>query len=99
MKPRVPVAIVIAALLFGGCSMSQIINTGGATKCKDFITQDEKKQTDEVSKMLKDKGVQDKSGAEATTAEVVVARSAVVTYCETVGRADPDSKITEAPSV
>jgi acid stress chaperone HdeA len=54
MKATATVAIVIAALLFSGCSVSQLINTGGDTKCKDFITQDEKKQTEEVSKMLKD---------------------------------------------
>ena len=29
--------------------------TGGDTKCKDFTAQDEKKQNDEISKMLKDK--------------------------------------------
>ena len=28
-----------------GCSASEIVNTGGDTKCKDFLTQDEKKQT------------------------------------------------------
>ena len=49
MKATAPAAIAIAALLFSGCSVSQVINTGGDTKCKDFTTQDEKKQNDEVS--------------------------------------------------
>ena len=44
MKAMAPAAIAIAAVLFSGCSASQIINTGGDTKCKDFTTQDEKKQ-------------------------------------------------------
>ena len=55
MKATAPAACVLAAFLFSGCSASQIINTGGDTKCKDFTTQDEKKQNEEVSKMLKDK--------------------------------------------
>ncbi|MDT5254514.1 MAG: acid stress chaperone HdeA, partial [Mycobacterium sp.] len=36
MKAMAPAAIAIAAVLFSGCSASQIINTGGDTKCKDF---------------------------------------------------------------
>ena len=92
MKATVRIAIVLAALLFSGCSVSQVINTGGDTKCKDFITQDEKKQTDEVSKMLKDR-----SGADPTPAQIDTTRSSAVTYCQTVGKPDPDSKISEAP--
>ena len=80
----------IAALLIGGCSASQVINTGGDTKCKDFTTQDEKKQSDEVSKMLKDK-----SGADPNNGEISLTRISVQTYCQTVGK--PDSKISEAP--
>ena len=49
-----------------GCSASEIVNTGGDTKCKDFLTQDEKKQNDEVSKMLKDKSGQDPTNLEIT---------------------------------
>jgi acid stress chaperone HdeA len=90
MKAMAPVAIVIAALLFGGCSVSQVINTGGDTKCKDFNSQDEKKQNDEVSKMLKDK-----SGAEPTNLELTATRLSAATYCQTLGK--PDSKISEAP--
>lgn len=97
MNARLPIAIAIAALLFSGCSVSQVINTGGDTKCKDFITQDEKKQNDEVSKMLKDVRAKDKSGADPTMADIATTRSAVLTYCQTVGKPDPDSKISEAP--
>ena len=52
MKQIVVAAIAVAALMSGACSASQIIYTGGDTKCKDFSSQDEKKQNDEVSKML-----------------------------------------------
>jgi acid stress chaperone HdeA len=97
MKVKASVAIVIAALLFSGCSVSQVINTGGDTKCKDFITQDENKQSDEISRMLKDGMVKDKTGADPTKADIDTARSAAVTYCQTVGAPDPDSKISEAP--
>jgi acid stress chaperone HdeA len=90
MKATAPAAIAIAALLFSGCSVSQVINTGGDTKCKDFTTQDEKKQNDEVSKMLKDK-----SGADPANLEITATRLSAATYCQTVGK--PDSKISEAP--
>ena len=90
MKATAPVAMAIAALLFSGCSASQIINTGGDTKCKDFTTQDEKKQNDEVSKMLKDK-----SGAEPTSIEITATRLSAQTWCQTLGK--PDSKISESP--
>jgi acid stress chaperone HdeA len=96
MQAMAPIAMVIAALLFSGCSVSQVINTGGDTKCKDFITQDENKQTEEVSKMLKDGLYKDRSGADPTTAEISTARSSALTYCQTVGKPDPDSKISEA---
>ena len=46
MKPFAPATIAIAVLLFSGCSASEVINTGGDTKCKDFTAQDEKKQND-----------------------------------------------------
>ena len=80
----------IAMLLLSGCSASQIINTGGDTKCKDFTTQDEKKQNDEVSKMLKDK-----SGADPSNLEITATRLSAATYCQTLGK--PDTKISEAP--
>ncbi|MFZ0228515.1 MAG: hypothetical protein WA622_21290 [Mycobacterium sp.] len=90
MKATAPAAIAIAALLFSGCSVSQVINTGGDTKCKDFTTQDEKKQNDEVSKMLKDK-----SGADPSNLEITATRLSAATYCQTIGK--PDTKISEAP--
>lgn len=90
MKHIAPVAVVIVALLFGGCSISQVINTGGDTKCKDFITQDEKTQNEEVSKMLKDK-----SGADPTNLEISATRLSAATYCKMLGK--PDSNISEAP--
>lgn len=90
IKATAPVAIVIAALMFSGCSASQIVNTGGDTKCKDFTTQDEKKQNDEISKMLKDK-----SGSDPSNLEVTATRLSAATYCQTLGK--PDTKISEAP--
>jgi acid stress chaperone HdeA len=90
MKYIAAAAIAISVLLFSACSASQIINTGGDTKCKDFTSQDEKKQNDEVSKMLKDK-----SGTDPTNVEISATRLSVMTYCQTLGK--PDSKISEAP--
>jgi acid stress chaperone HdeA len=90
MKTTAPAAITIAALLFSGCSASQIINTGGDTKCKDFTSQDEKKQNEEVGKMLKDN-----SGADPATLQITATRLSAATYCQTLGK--PDSKISEAP--
>jgi len=90
MKAMAPAAMVIAALMFSGCSVSQVINTGGDTKCKDFTTQDEKKQNDEITKMLKDK-----SGTDPTNLELTATRMSAATWCQTLGK--PDSKISEAP--
>ena len=90
MKRTVAAAIATAALLLSGCSASQIINTGGDTKCKDFTTQDEKKQNSEISKMLKDK-----SGTEPSNLEISATRISASAYCQTVGK--PDTKISEAP--
>jgi acid stress chaperone HdeA len=91
MKATAPVAMVIFALLFSGCSPSAVINTGGDTKCKDFVTQDEKKQGDEVAKMLKDRS----GGAEPASLQVTGTRVAVQSWCQTLGT--PDSKISEMP--
>ena len=90
MKQIVATVITVAALLSGACSASQIINTGGDTKCKDFTTQDEKKQNDEVTKMLKDK-----NGTDPSNIEISATRLSALTYCQTVGK--PDTKISEAP--
>ena len=92
MRLTAPAALAIAtaAALFSGCSASQVINTGGDTQCKDFTTQDEKKQNDEISKMLKDK-----SGTDPTNLQISATKLSVMTYCQTVGK--PDTKISEAP--
>ncbi|ETA98546.1 hypothetical protein P863_24100 [Mycobacterium avium subsp. silvaticum ATCC 49884] len=90
MKYIAAAAIALSVLLSSACSASQVINTGGDTKCKDFTTQDEKKQNDEVSKMLKDK-----SGTDPSNVEISATRLSAMTYCQTVGK--PDTKISEAP--
>ena len=91
---RTPAAIAIAVaavgILFSGCSASSVINTGGDTQCKDFATQDQKKQNDEISKMLKDK-----SGTDPTNLQIDATRLSAQTWCQTLGK--PDSKISEAP--
>ncbi|SPM39144.1 hypothetical protein MNAB215_1326 [Mycobacterium numidiamassiliense] len=94
MKSRTPAAITTAiaaaGILLSGCSASQVINTGGDTQCKDFGTQDEKKQNDEISKMLKDK-----SGQDPTNLQISATRLSAQTWCQTLGT--PNSKISEAP--
>ncbi|QQW35997.1 hypothetical protein [Mycobacterium marinum] len=90
MRLIVPTTVATAALLFTGCSASEIVNTGGDTKCKDFTTQDEKKQSEEVGKMLKDK-----SGKDPTNLKISATRLSAMTYCQTLGK--PDTKISEAP--
>ena len=92
MKRTVATAIAVAALLLSGCSPSQVLNTGGDTKCSDFIKQDENKQNSEVSKMLKDR-----SGAEPNNLNITGTRYATVTWCQTLGT--PDSKISDMPHV
>ncbi|OBF13511.1 hypothetical protein A5730_02465 [Mycobacterium sp. ACS4054] len=90
MKQIAAAAFAMAVLLSSACSASQVINTGGDTKCKEFTTQDEKKQNDEVSKMLKDK-----NGTDPANAEISATRLSALTYCQTLGK--PDTKISEAP--
>ena len=83
----VVVSGVIAGLMLVGCSPAV---QGGDTKCKDFITQDEKKQNDEIAKMLKDRG-----NSEATGIEISASRTSVALFCNTLAK--PDAKISEAP--
>ena len=78
-----------AAVVATGCS-SSIVNTGGDTSCKDFNGQDEAKQNDELTKMLKDE-----KGADPTSLEITATRIAVSTYCKTLGT--PDTKIKDTP--
>jgi acid stress chaperone HdeA len=84
------IAVAAVGILFSGCSASSVINTGGDTQCKDFTTQDQKKQNDEISKMLKDK-----SGTDPTNLQIDATRLSAQTWCQTLGK--PDSKISEAP--
>ncbi|MGA9679700.1 MAG: hypothetical protein WBR28_32005 [Mycobacterium sp.] len=86
----IAIAVVAVGILFSGCSASSVINTGGDTQCKDFTTQDQKKQNDEISKMLKDK-----SGTDPTNLQIDATRLSAQTWCQTLGK--PDSKISEAP--
>ncbi len=89
-KSVVFAAMALGVLISSGCSASEVINTGGDTRCKDFVEQDQKKQDDEVAKMLKDH-----SGADPSNLEISATRLSVSTYCKTLGT--PDSKISEAP--
>jgi acid stress chaperone HdeA len=84
------IAVAAAGILFSGCSASSVINTGGDTQCKDFTTQDQNKQNNEISKMLKDK-----SGTDPTNLQIDATRLSAQTWCQTLGK--PDSKISEAP--
>ena len=86
----IAIAVAAAGILFSGCSASSVINTGGDTQCKDFTTQDQKKQNDEISKMLKDK-----SGTDPTNLQIDATRLSAQTWCQTLGKSD--SKISEAP--
>jgi acid stress chaperone HdeA len=83
-------AASVAAAVLSACSASEVVNTGGDTKCKDFATQDEKKQNDEVSKMLKDN-----SGQDPTNLEITATKTSVTLYCQALGK--EDTKISEAP--
>ncbi|MBP2454265.1 hypothetical protein [Mycolicibacterium lutetiense] len=84
---KVLMAGAVAGSVLVGCSPAI---TGGDTKCKDFIGQDEKTQNEAVAKMLKDE-----KGADAAQLEITGTRLAVQTFCQTVGK--QDSKIKEAP--
>ncbi len=90
MKPLAAAMVAAGVILSSACSASEVVNTGGNTKCKDFIPQDEMKQNEEVGKMLKDK-----SGVEPTGVEINATRISAFAYCQTLGR--PESKISEAP--
>lgn len=84
---RVLFSSLVVGLVLAGCSPAV---TGGDTKCKDFVGQDEKTQDEAVAKMLKDE-----KGADAAQLEITGTRLAVQTFCQTVGK--QDSKIKEAP--
>jgi len=88
-RAAVLVAGMSLCLALSGCSEG-LINLGGDTKCKDFMGQDDKAQTDAVSKMLKDE-----KGADAANLEITGTRLSVQTFCQVAGK--QDSKISEAP--
>jgi acid stress chaperone HdeA len=90
MKRSVGVLLsgVVAGVVLVGCSAPSI--TGGDTKCKDFLGADQSKQTEAVSKMLKDE-----KGQDAASLEITGTRISVQTWCQSAGT--PDSKIKEAP--
>lgn len=67
-----------------------MINQGGDTTCKEFLTQDENTQNEAVSKMLKDENQQDPSGL-----QLMAARNSSTAYCKTLG--NENSEIREAP--
>lgn len=90
MMRTVAAAVAVAALSISGCSASQVVNTGGGTKCKDFVTQDEQKQDSEITKMLKDA-----NGSDPSKLELRTSRRSALTYCQTLGT--PDSAISNAP--
>lgn len=91
MKRIIIGSLVLGSLLLSGCdAATEVLNMGGDTKCKDFNTQDQKKQNEEVAKMLKDK-----SGLDPSNLEITATRVSATAYCQTLG--SPDSKISEAP--
>lgn len=75
---------LVAGLVLAGCSPAV---TGGDTKCKDFIGQDEKTQNEAVAKMLKDE-----KGTDAAQLEITGTRLAVQTFCQTMGSRTPRSR-------
>jgi acid stress chaperone HdeA len=89
MKPIATAAIAVAMLLFSGCSGSHVIHTGDNTKCKDFTTQDQNKQNEEISNLLKHK-----TGADPNNQEILATRSSAWAYCQM----NPDKNISEAPA-
>ncbi|MET0897362.1 MAG: hypothetical protein ABWY45_05535 [Mycobacterium sp.] len=75
--------------LLSGCS-SEVLNQGGDTKCKDFLTAEEKDQNESVSKMLKDE-----NGTDPANLEITATRIAAQGYCQLVG--NEDTMIKQAP--
>lgn len=85
----VVVSSVIAGLMLVGCSPAV---QGGDTKCKDFVSADEKTQNEAVNKMIKDR-----KGADPSSLEVSGTRVAAVAWCQTAGQ--QDAKIKDAPHI
>ncbi|WP_405498032.1 hypothetical protein [Nocardia sp. NBC_00511] len=68
----------VTVALLSGCSS----NAGGDTTCKDFLKQDTSKQTDTITKFLKDKG------KNPTGLEVTANRVSAAAFCKTLGKQD-----------
>ena len=79
-----------AAALLSGCSGAGVMNQGGDTKCKDFLTAEEKDQNESVSKMLKDE-----NGTDPSNLEITATRVAAQGYCQILG--NEETMIKEAP--
>lgn len=73
-------------------SCSGVLNQGGDTTCKTFLSQDENTQNDEINKMLKDKNQTDPNGL-----QTMATRNSVIAYCKTLG--NDNSQIKEAPHI
>jgi acid stress chaperone HdeA len=67
----------VAAIILSGCSS----NDAGATKCKDFDTQDVKTQNSEVAAMLKDE-----KGKDVSNFEITATRLSALAFCKSVGK-------------
>jgi acid stress chaperone HdeA len=80
---------LVSVALLSGCS-SEVLNQGGDTKCKDFLTAEEKDQNESVSKMLKDE-----KGTDPSNLEITATRVAAQGYCQILG--NEDTMIKEAP--
>ena len=83
------VAGLASVALLSGCS-SEVLNQGGDTTCKDFLTAEEKDQNESVSKMLKDE-----NGADPSNLEITATRVAAQGYCQILG--NEETTIKEAP--
>lgn len=75
----------VTAVSLAGCS--DVINQGGDTTCKEFLTQDDNAQNDAVNKMLKDENQQEPSGLQTTAA-----KNSAMAYCKTLGNEKARSK-------
>lgn len=82
---------VSAMTVLSGCSQAEeITNEGGDTSCGDFVSFDEAKQNETITKMLTDEGKNEPGNAELSGT-----RLSVTTYCQVAG--NQDSPIKEAP--
>jgi acid stress chaperone HdeA len=83
-------AAALAPTLSGCSAVEKVTNKGGDTTCSDFLSADQKKQNETITKMLKDEGKNEPANLELTGT-----RLSIQTFCQTVGK--QDSKISQAP--